>query len=58
MFDGCQQKIYTTCPVRLHPKGRASPFRVPVLVMRLAELKAKPDANHVNTHARARASAR
>jgi hypothetical protein len=26
------------------------PVRVPVFVMRLAELKAKPDANHANTH--------
>jgi hypothetical protein len=26
------------------------PIRVPVFVMRLADLKAKPDANHANTH--------
>ena len=29
---------------------RFSPVRVPVFVMRLADLKAKPDANHANAH--------
>jgi hypothetical protein len=29
---------------------RFFPVRVPVLVMQLAELKAKPDANHANPH--------
>jgi hypothetical protein len=32
-------------------RRRNSPVHVPALVMRLAELKAKPDANHANTHA-------
>jgi hypothetical protein len=27
-----------------------SPVRVPVIVMRLADLQAKPDANHANPH--------
>jgi hypothetical protein len=42
----CKEKFQIKSPEKRH--GRNSPVRVPVIVMRLADLKAKPDANHAN----------